>query len=347
MYEFTGNIHIHSSYSDGALEIGEIAAIAARSGLDFIVITDHHTLKGIQDQKEGYHHGILVLVGMEANQLKNHYLCLDIQSPVGNDDKNPQQVIDAVNQQEGIGIIAHPYDPGSPLFLDGKNYPWTDWQVHDFQCMEIWNYTSQWIGGIQSLLEGISLLWFPQRAIIAPDARTMTKFDACQQQGLKIIAVGGSDAHGKKLKTGFLNIKVSPYEACFRSINVHVLSKKVFTGEYSADKELLYQSIRQGTLWVANDYYRSSHGFSFFIQAGKKRWVMGETVQAREKTSAHVLTPYPARVKLIRNGRTWKTGTGKEHTFADLDKGIYRVEAEHRHGLGFRPWIYSNSIWVQ
>jgi len=109
MYEITGNMHIHSAYSDGAMEINEIAAIAANAGLNFIIITDHYTLKGLLDKKEGYYDGVLVLVGMEANKLKNHYLCLDIQSSIENNDQNPQQVIDAVNQQRGIGIIAHPF----------------------------------------------------------------------------------------------------------------------------------------------------------------------------------------------------------------------------------------------
>jgi len=239
------------------------------------------------------------------------------------------------------------FDPGSPLFMHGKNYPWTDWQVHDFQGIEIWNYTSQWIGGIQSILKGIMLLYFPQLALTGPDPRTMAKFDAYQQQGLKIIATGGSDAHGKKTKIGFIRIKASPYETWFRSINLHVLSNKAFSGEYPNDRELLYQSIRKGALWVGNDYYRSSCGFSFYIQTGKKRWGMGETAPAQERMYARVMTPYPARVRLIRNGSVWKTSTGKVHTFNDLDKGVYRVEADHRHGLGYRPWIYSNSIWVQ
>ena len=41
MFTYAGNIHIHSSYSDGSGSIEEIAKAAAKAGLDYIVITDH------------------------------------------------------------------------------------------------------------------------------------------------------------------------------------------------------------------------------------------------------------------------------------------------------------------
>ena len=43
MYNYSGNIHIHSSYSDGTGTIEEIANEANRAGLDFVIITDHLT----------------------------------------------------------------------------------------------------------------------------------------------------------------------------------------------------------------------------------------------------------------------------------------------------------------
>ena len=45
MYEYVGAIHIHSVYSDGTGKIEEIAKAAYDSDLDFIMMTDHNTLK--------------------------------------------------------------------------------------------------------------------------------------------------------------------------------------------------------------------------------------------------------------------------------------------------------------
>ena len=33
-FEYVGNLHIHSRYSDGSLRVPEIAALATESGLD-------------------------------------------------------------------------------------------------------------------------------------------------------------------------------------------------------------------------------------------------------------------------------------------------------------------------
>lgn len=93
MYEYVGNIHIHSTYSDGGEKIPQIASWAAQAGLDFIVITDHKDLEGLKRKEEGYFDGVLVLVGMEINSARNHYLALDITEVVEPNDDNPQEVI--------------------------------------------------------------------------------------------------------------------------------------------------------------------------------------------------------------------------------------------------------------
>ena len=55
MHEYVGNVHLHSTYSDGALTIPAIAEIGARKGLDFLIVTDHQTLAGLEQEQEGYY----------------------------------------------------------------------------------------------------------------------------------------------------------------------------------------------------------------------------------------------------------------------------------------------------
>jgi len=45
LYESVGALHLHSDFSDGALSITEIARIAEEADLDFLMFTDHNTLK--------------------------------------------------------------------------------------------------------------------------------------------------------------------------------------------------------------------------------------------------------------------------------------------------------------
>ncbi|MEA1960630.1 MAG: PHP domain-containing protein [Bacillota bacterium] len=73
MFEYIGNLHIHSSYSDGSKDIKQIACDAARAGLDFIIVTDYNQLTALQKGQEKYYDDVLVLVGSEINKEKNHY----------------------------------------------------------------------------------------------------------------------------------------------------------------------------------------------------------------------------------------------------------------------------------
>jgi predicted metal-dependent phosphoesterase TrpH len=107
MYEYLGNLHMHSTYSDGSLDIEDIAARAAQAGLDFIIITDHYTLKGLYEKKEGYQQGVLVMIGMEANVSQNHYICLDISQEVKNNDERIHNALppDHIQKGENHGSI--------------------------------------------------------------------------------------------------------------------------------------------------------------------------------------------------------------------------------------------------
>lgn len=45
MFDYTGAIHMHSSFSDGTAKPDEIAGYANEVGLDYILLTDHNTLQ--------------------------------------------------------------------------------------------------------------------------------------------------------------------------------------------------------------------------------------------------------------------------------------------------------------
>ena len=53
--DYAGAIHLHSAYSfDGRAPVAEIIAAANRCGLDFLLLTDHGTLRARADGWEGW-----------------------------------------------------------------------------------------------------------------------------------------------------------------------------------------------------------------------------------------------------------------------------------------------------
>ena len=85
MNEYVGAIHIHSTYSDGTGKIEDIAQAASDSGLDFIMMTDHNTLKPKEDGYEKWINNVMVIIGYEVNDMsnKNHYLVFGLDEVIG------------------------------------------------------------------------------------------------------------------------------------------------------------------------------------------------------------------------------------------------------------------------
>jgi len=116
-----GTLHVHSNRSDGRSAPDDIAAIAARAGLKFVVLTDHGDATRTPDPP-AYRSGVLVLDGVEISTTGGHYVAIGLPAapyPFGGE---PRDVVDDVRRLGGFGIIAHPDSPKDLL-------RWSDWQA--------------------------------------------------------------------------------------------------------------------------------------------------------------------------------------------------------------------------
>ena len=64
----TGDLHCHTTLSDGSLGIEEVIVQAKRMGLDFLAITDHDTLSSSnRAQILGERYGVKVIPAVELS----------------------------------------------------------------------------------------------------------------------------------------------------------------------------------------------------------------------------------------------------------------------------------------
>lgn len=62
-----GDLHCHSTYSDGSCTVEELISYAARIHLDYIALTDHDTYMGVEEALElGVRYGVTVIPGLEC-----------------------------------------------------------------------------------------------------------------------------------------------------------------------------------------------------------------------------------------------------------------------------------------
>jgi len=100
-------LHVHSTTSDGDVNVPERMKQYRENGYDIVAITDHwktNKIDGLSDEK------FLVINGMESHPGGNHFVCLNL--PEGFEikkDMDTQKAIDSVNAVGGGVIYAHPY----------------------------------------------------------------------------------------------------------------------------------------------------------------------------------------------------------------------------------------------
>lgn len=348
MYTYPGNIHIHSSYSDGSSSIPHIAGEAAKAGLSYVIIADHDTLEGLKD--EAMIQGVAVLVGVEMSWSKNHYLALNLERLITDDEQDPQDLIDRVSIAGGLGFLAHPFEKGSPYLEKGKAYPWNSWPVFKFNGMEIWNYSSHWRGRHPSLLK--TLYWFfldRKGAMNGPSPDLLRLWDCYNlHQGLT-VGIGSSDAHAYPYRLGPFKVVVFPYEYLFKTINTYIVLKEELSKEFEMAKQQILDSLKSGCCYFSFDSLYQGSDFSFYAKSNHEYIYMGDEAVSNENLELHVKSPVKrAQIRLIYNGKLSEVANDQHAVFKNTKPGVYRVEVYYRPLLRRpRPWIYSNPIFIK
>ncbi|MBW2609063.1 MAG: PHP domain-containing protein [Deltaproteobacteria bacterium] len=347
-YEYVGNLHIHSIHSDGAKSVPKIAKSAASAGLDFICINDHDYKKdSLNLDEEGFYGDMLVFVGLEIGRRYHHYLAYDLKEMVRSDNLGPQEVIDQVNMQDGFGFMAHPFEKGMPFSEKSIAYTWNDLSVDGFKGICIWNFSSRWKDRIKSVFHGILFLIFKRQALKGPSQKTISFWDnLCRHR--RAVAIGGSDAHGSVFRWGPINLIPLSYDFLLTTINIHVLLNKKRLKDFETAKHDIYEAMKEGRLFIAYDRLYPAKGFKFyFISNDGSDLIMGEE-DLFGPGNLVIELPSNGEVRLYKDGVLEKKWRGMEAVHKVTEKGVYRVEVYRRIPFfGWRPWIFSNPIYLR
>ncbi len=346
--EYIGNVHIHTRYSDGSETVPEIARHAALANLDFIIINDHdYMTKTLHVEDEGYHGGVLVLMGLELGQRFHHYLAFGLSEMVRGKGLRPQSVIDRVNEKGGFGFLAHPFEKGMPFRDDSIAYTWNDLSVTGYTGICIWNFSSRWKERVRTALHGLFFLLFKTWTLKGPSRKTLLFWDnGCATR--RVVAIGGSDAHGALFRWGPFRFTPLSYRDGLSSINIHLLlDRPLAKNPIDAGKQI-YGAMKEGRLHIAHDRLVSSGGFRFYYAVnGGPTLEMGEE-RTFQPGTLFVETPHKGEIRLLRNGILVARRIGTRFSPAVDKPGVYRVEIYRRAPFfGLRPWIFSNPIYLR
>ncbi len=166
-----GDIHTHTTASDGVLSLSQLANHAKSHGMDFLAVTDHNQVS----RTETFRHieGITLIPGVEWTHYEGHAGFLGVDQPYDGPffTNTEEEALTKFSTARGRGaliIIDHPCDEACSFQFDMHDFP--------FDCLEIWNGPMR-----ESNLRAVAL-W--QNLLVS---------------GRKIACVGGSDYHRDRL----------------------------------------------------------------------------------------------------------------------------------------------------
>lgn len=368
-YDYAGAVHVHSTYSDGAGTVAEIAQAANESGLDFVVMCDHSNLDALRDGQGGWRGRTLFVIGTEVTTQAGHLLALNVPDsflPAPDEPRAAQEQIAALG---GIGFIALP--------CDLKDH-WRDFTVRDRRMgLEVFNLSA--IARTKINLLALALVWIryrcgkPQKAfhwIAARPSRELRLWDQLICEPLRhggnkarydvVVGIGSIDAHGI-MKFGGRAYRLPTYADVFRTLRTHILLMEPLAGipsEQESDLQRVHAAMGRGHSYIAYDNYADSTGFLFECVTDAGRAVMGDSVFAPSegRPAFRLVARAPKTrsfLRLFRDGKLVAAARGGYLEYITSRPGAYRVEAflfRYRVGdlcLGAKPWIFSNPIYIQ
>ncbi len=164
-----GDLHMHSTASDGVCSAWELGKAARKQGLDFIGIANHNNFS--ENLALPHVDGLTFIPAVEWTHYKGHMNFFGVPAPfensfIANTEAEMQDIISHARSLGAVISVNHPECPLCP-------YKWEDEDA--FDMMEIWNG--------------------PMRP---SNVKALCRWTELLKKGRQIPAVGGSDYHKPK-----------------------------------------------------------------------------------------------------------------------------------------------------
>jgi hypothetical protein len=344
LHDLSCVVHVHSTYSDGTATVPEIIEAAREAGRDAVLLTDHDTLEAKRDGWEGWHDGVLVLVGLEVSPRGGHYLAFGIDEEVDHRAIPEQAIPAAVSSAGGFGFAAHPFSRGSAMSkIIGRPHPWRHLRDEALSGIELWSLATDSAEAWRNPLEALRFLRDPETRIVDPPPGSLASWDALLATG-RSVAIGGLDAHQKGVRIRGQVRSPMPNAQWFRMLGTHLLLDAPPSGELAADRARAYSALRRGCGYISRDSIADPRGFAFWAESENGRLEMGEEGPGPCTLRARV--PRRSGLSVVRNGTCLDERDGNQLTYRACSPGTYRLEVRVSFRGARRTWILSNAIRV-
>jgi hypothetical protein len=346
-----GVSHVHTLRSDGTGTPDEVAAAAARAGLQFVVFTDHGDGTRVPDPPQ-YRQGVLCVDAVEISTADGHYIAVGMAPAPYPLAGEARDVVEDVERLGGFGIVAHPDSMKDAL-------RWSEWKA-PVPALEWLNADTEWRDESYSQLgralitylirPAESLGWLLDR----PD-RTLRRWDEMTRHR-KVVAVPGSDAHarlgwGNEAGDPYRNrilLRLPSYESLFSTFSMRVELERPFSGTAVADSAGLLDALRRGRVYSVVDSFAGPAQFDFRVRSGDREARQGESLEPVGAliVDIHANGPPRSTIALFRDGQqiAEQSGTWLRQELPG-SPAVLRAEVQLAAPRSV-PWLVSNPVYV-
>lgn len=376
--EYTGVMHAHSYWShDSRGSLNEILTGAKQAELDFIFFADHahDKLDTFPRSYHGIFEGVIFEAGTETSGAAGMMVTPFREETLDWNVPRDSMIRDVVSKG---GLVTYVHSE--------KDH---DWDNPDYQAMEIYNIHSDLLDedGLlpfltNHIVNGNQYRHWGYRELYDRQADILANWDRLNQHR-KIVGIGSVDAHNNQnirahyLENGQVewvgpNAKaisirdpgilekillnepdengwafkweLDTYFHSFNFVNNHV-----FADEFSSKN--IKEHIEKGNAFVVFEGLAKGDGFQFFALNQQKELagILGDSIAVETVDRLKILSPFPARYRIIRDGEVLQESNGPLYEFEfspQNQKGNYRIEADLLLDGNWVNWIFTNPIYL-
>ncbi|MCX7974288.1 MAG: hypothetical protein N3B16_07265 [Candidatus Aminicenantes bacterium] len=334
--EIVGVFHLHTRYSDGRGQIGDLVKAARYHQLDFIILTDHGRPNYACLQSQGWREGILVLAGSELSTSRGHLVALAIPDSISPIPRIAEEAARFIQKEGGFTIIAHPYSKTSWTW-GMENEIYTGLELIDADTMLKKRWPSLW--------PYLPFLLFNQRAfalkMLTPFPSPFRQWDFLNQTNPPIYGFFSCDAH-------------LMYKTLLNLFCLRLPLEKKLPSEFHASRNLVFEALRKGNFYNSIDAVQPAIGFKFWAEKGKQIYPMGSIIEIFPNETIRLKIRRPesvaAEIYLLYNGKKILASFDQEINYQPIQPGVYRVEVYLRERSILPkniPWIVSNPLFIR
>ena len=333
-----GIVHCHTRLShDSPGPLEEVVAAARRTGTAWIALTDHSNPRITSEQPRCLVDGVLLVPGQEISAWSSSVHSVgasrNVEKAAPRGKKWFSEYAEEIRSLGGVPVYGHMNHFGyvPRMVVDGiACYDLSE----DYRDVAIRRFLPV-LGCLSSgdpEASGEAYLLFVQ-----------TRQDYHRRVWDDYLAEGPcaglaeTNAHGKFRWFGRV---WDPYAGLFGLVRNHALVPAL-------DEASLLEALRRGRVAIGFDAAADAAGARFEAFRGQRpAAAMGDAVALDPALSLAVHLPLPAGVRILRDGRPWREGTGRVLQFPVDGPGVYRAEADLAAGGAGRPWVWFNPVRV-